>query len=114
MTSHSVYEPDSVYDNMDAYNVGDTVDYNSNNQEGYMRYVVTMVDGVKKLRAVADIYGPFEDDEELEGGRRRRRKLRKTMKKRGGRAKKRTAHKKRTMRKKMVKRRRAKTLSKRK
>lgn len=119
MASHIVYEPDNVYDNVDTYNVGDTVEYISNNQLGYMRYVVAMVDGAKDLRAVADIDGPFDDDEDaaLEGGKRRRRKMRKTRKTRKNKtrhAKKRTAHKKRTMRKKMVKRRRAKTLSKRK
>jgi hypothetical protein len=61
MATHSVYEPDSVYDNLDSYNVGDTVEYISNNQMGYAQYVVEMRDGRKTLRQTDDWEGPVPD-----------------------------------------------------
>jgi hypothetical protein len=88
MTEHTVYEPSDVYDNLATYEVGDTVEYFPNNQEGYAKYVVYMDDGEKQLRQIADIDG-------MMGGKRRRRKHRKTMKK--TRSKKRTLHKRETM-----------------
>lgn len=115
MTSHYVHDMDSIFDNMDSYNVGDTVAYISGNQEDYVKYSVVMENGAKKLQVIDSFEDEEEEETTLEGGKRRRRKMRKTRKNKTRHAKKRTAHKKRTMRKKMVKRtRRAKTLSKRK
>lgn len=128
MVNHTVSEPDSVYDNLDNYNVGDIVEYISNNQEGYAEYVVEMNDGEKSLRQIGDLYGRFDgndddnyDDENedeaygsQEGGKKRKvKRARKTLKKtKGKRMKKHTAHKKRTLRKKVIKKRGASTRAK--
>lgn len=105
MTDHTVYEPSSVYDNLDTYEVGDTVEYFPNNQEGYAKYVVYMDDGEKQLRQVADIDG-------MVGGRRRKRKHRKTLKSR--RSKKHALRTKHTLKHKSRRTKRSKLHSKQK
>jgi hypothetical protein len=99
----SVYEPESVYQylekNNDKIQVGDFVNYETNNQMGMVRYVVVLgEDGKKSLKQIADYYSMMDDstsnlvndeeetdDDEMtttspkKGGKRRRR--RKTMKK---------------------------------
>jgi hypothetical protein len=89
----SVGEPESVYDyleeNNDKIEVGDTIEYISNNQMGYEKYKVVLDDdGKKMLTKIADYDSmmeemenrePEEDEEEQKGGKRRRRKtMRKT------------------------------------
>ena len=86
----SVGEPESVHDyleeNNDKIEVGDTIEYISNNQMGYEKYEVILGDdGKKDLKKIADYDSMMaemengDDEEEQKGGKRRRR--RKTMRK---------------------------------
>jgi hypothetical protein len=88
----SVYEPESVYQylekNNDKIQVGDFVNYETNNQMGMVRYVVILGEGGKKsLKQIADYYSMMEEmengepDEEEEQKAGKRRRCRKTMKK---------------------------------
>jgi hypothetical protein len=86
----SVYEPESVYQylekNDDKIEVGDFINYETNNQMGMVRYVVILgEDGKKSLKQIADYYSMMEEmdngdeEEEQKAGKRRRRKtMRKT------------------------------------
>ena len=67
MAEHTVYEPDYVYDKLEDYAVGDTVEYISNNQMGYLKYVVVMKNGRKDLELTHDSEGPV-NGYESEGG----------------------------------------------
>jgi hypothetical protein len=91
MTTHSVYEPEDIYDVLDSdkVKVGDHLEYISNNQEGYAKYkVVKGTDGQdKSLHKVGDIYGDHDDGMsggmyDMAGGMKRktRRRRKKTMK----------------------------------
>lgn len=113
----SVYEPQSVYDylekNNDKIEVGDTIEYNSNNQMGYEKYKVILDDdGKKTLTKIADYDSmmeemengqPEEDEEEQKGGKRRRRKTRRHKK---SKYHKKSKHHKKTRRHKSRKHRR--------
>jgi hypothetical protein len=78
----SVGEPESVHDyleeNNDKIEVGDTIEYISNNQMGYEKYKVVLdEDGKKGLKKIADYDSMMEeyengDEEEQKGGKRRR------------------------------------------
>jgi hypothetical protein len=108
----SVGEPESVDDyleeNNDEIQVGDTIEYISNNQMGYVKYEVILGDdGKKSLKKIADYDSMMEemengeDEEEQKGGKRRRRK---TMKK--TRRHKKSKHHKKTRRHRSRKHRR--------
>lgn len=90
MAQHIVNEPDSIHDKMRESNVaiGDTIEYVSNNQEGYAKYkVVRDDDGDKRLTQTHGMDGPLydgddSDDEgvgespDMAGGKRKRRSIR--------------------------------------
>ena len=107
----SVGEPESVYDFLrgnDKVQIGDTIEYVSNNQMGWEKYkVVIGDDGKKGLKLISDydsmMYGStgslVSDEEETDddatppktGGKRRRRKtMRKTKRSKKSRRKRKT------------------------
>ena len=60
MKNHVVFEPDNVYDIMNVANIGDTIEYIPNNQEGYALYLVVASESCcKQLQQIADIHGPY-------------------------------------------------------
>jgi hypothetical protein len=91
----SVYEPKSVYqyleENDNKIEVGDFVNYETNNQMGMVRYVVILGhDGKKDLKKIADYDSMMAemdngDEEEQKAGKRRRRKTRRHKKSKNGR-----------------------------
>jgi hypothetical protein len=66
MVNHYVYEPDSVSDKVEEADVsiGDTLEFISNNQEGYAKYlVVAGENGAKSLRQIEDFDGVIENND---------------------------------------------------
>ena len=56
MTNYKVYEGSSVDDeleNNDKIKVNDTIEYITNNQEGYEKYKVVLVNGKKDLELIS-------------------------------------------------------------
>lgn len=124
MAHHIVNEPDSIHDKMRESNVaiGDTIEYVSNNQEGYAKYkVVRDDDGDKRLTQTHDMDGPLydgddSDDEgvgesqDMAGGKRKRRSIRlkgkksakKSNKTKNGKHKKGGGKKGKTMKKRLI------------
>jgi hypothetical protein len=66
----TVGEPENVYDyleeNDDEIEIGDTIEYISNNQMGYVKYKVVSEKGLEKI---ADYDSLMEIDEYQEGGK---------------------------------------------
>jgi hypothetical protein len=76
----SIGEPQTVYqyleDNKDKIKVGDTIEYISNNQQGYEKYKVIEEDGEKTLELIDsyDMQMARFDEEEFAGGKSRKNK----------------------------------------
>ena len=76
MTNYKVYEGSSVDDeleNNDKIKVNDTIEYITNNQEGYEKYKVVLVNGKKDLELIST-YDDLSDDEmdyDYMGGKKR-------------------------------------------
>ena len=112
MSNYIVYEPDSVDDELEnnkQIKVNDTIEYISNNQEGYEKYKVVFKNGKKDLELIST-YDDMDVDF-MEGGRKRTSRKR-TSRKRTSRkrtSRKRTSRKrtsrKRTSRKQTSKKR---------
>uniref|UniRef100_A0A6C0JDS1 Uncharacterized protein n=1 Tax=viral metagenome TaxID=1070528 RepID=A0A6C0JDS1_9ZZZZ len=89
----SVGEPENVYDYLEENNeeieVGDTIEYISNNQMGYVKYkVVSDNSGEKDLQRIADYNSQMDEmeiDESQEGGKRKYKKSRSIKKTRSNR-----------------------------
>jgi hypothetical protein len=95
MTNFRVYEDDGSVDeelrSNPAIKVGDTIEYFSNNQMGYLKYSVILGEnGEKSLKVIATY------DDQFNGGKRRKRKTNKRRK---------SHQKRKTQRKKTYKRR---------
>lgn len=99
----TVGEPTNVYeyleDKKDKIKVGDTIEYISNNQQGYLKYKVVEEDGEKTLEVIDsyDMQMARFDDEEF-GGKKsskggKKKTKRRTNKKRQNKKRK-TAHRK--------------------
>ena len=77
MTNYRVYEGSSVDDELeknDQIKVNDTIEYITNNQEGYEKYKVVLVNGKKDLELISS----YDDmDFEYMGGKKRTNKRRK-------------------------------------
>jgi hypothetical protein len=62
MRNYRVYEDDgdTPYEKLNSNSnimVGDTIEYFTNNQEGYKKYLVTSENGNKGLKLIKDYYG---------------------------------------------------------
>ena len=111
MTNYYVYEPNSVDEELQTnqnIKVNDTIEYISNNQEGYEKYKVVLIDGKKDL----ELIDSFDDmDYDYTGGARRKTARRKTARRKTTRRK--TARRK-TARRKTARRKTARRKSVRK
>jgi hypothetical protein len=89
----SVGEPTNVYgyleEKKDEINVGDTIEYVSNNQMGWVMYEVVLDDEGKKSLKVKSDYDSLMYEHEKTGGKKRRRKSSKKRKSRRNRKTKR-------------------------
>ena len=93
MSNYKVYEGSYVDDELENNSnikIGDTIEYISNNQEGYEKYEVVLKNGKKDLQLIATYDDMELSDMELsdmEGGKKRTNKKRtnktRTNKKRG-------------------------------
>ena len=107
MSNYKVYEGSSVDDELENNSnikIGDTIEYISNNQEGYEKYEVVLKNGKKDLQLIAT----YDDMElsDMEGGKKRTNK-KQTNKKRTNktRTNKKRTNKKRTNKKRTNKKR---------
>jgi len=104
----TVGEPKNVYkyleDKKDEIKVGDTIEYISNNQQGYLKYKVVEEDGEKTLEVIDsyDMQLARLDDEEFgsssekseKGGKKKTKKTKKRTNKKRHNKKRKTAHRK--------------------
>jgi hypothetical protein len=104
----SVGEPTNVYeyleDKKDKIKVGDTIEYISNNQQGYLKYKVVEEDGEKTLEVIDsyDMQLARLDDEEYgssskkseKGGKKKTKKTKRRTNKKRQNKKRKTAHRK--------------------
>jgi len=78
MTNYSVYEGQSVFDELENNSniqVGDTITYAPNNQMGYVKYsVICKEKGLKKIEDYYDLMDNNKDNSQLNGGKRYKRK----------------------------------------
>ena len=102
----TVGEPTNVYkyldDKKDEIKVGDTIEYISNNQQGYLKYKVVEEDGKKTLEVIDsyDMQLARLDDEEFgnekssKGGKKKTKKTKRRTNKKRQNKKRKTAHRK--------------------
>jgi hypothetical protein len=102
----SIGEPQTVYqyleDNKNEIEVGDTIEYISDNQQGYEKYKVIEEDGEKALELIDsyDMQLARLDDEEFggkkssKGGKKKTKKTKKRTNKKRHNKKRKTAHRK--------------------